>query len=208
MANLDPSRDFGVKQEVPERIRQLRPDAKLIYILRDPVERTISAYWHNVRFASERRSLRNAVMQNPAYVWTGRYYQQLQRYLKHFDKADILIIDFRDLVHRPEDLAKKTVRFLGLSDAGVKFILDEPKNSTFAFTHLGRTMKSIFATDSTFYRSTELARSLMPTFAYKLLRSAVLTEPDEISSSDREWLREQFCEDEEQLRELTGIFFQ
>ena len=38
---------------VPERIAQFNPDARSIYVMRDPIERAISHYWHDGRGGNE-----------------------------------------------------------------------------------------------------------------------------------------------------------
>src|SRR4051794_17663311 len=35
---------------VPERIGKFNPEARFIYVMRDPIERTISQYWFRVRY--------------------------------------------------------------------------------------------------------------------------------------------------------------
>jgi hypothetical protein len=205
MANLDPSRNFGVKEDVAGRIRSLRQDAKFIYLLREPVERTISAYWHNVRFASERRPFRDAIIENPAYVWTGQYHKQLKRFLEHFDRSAFLLLDFRELERDPGAITRKVVRFLGLSDADVLFDLEEPKNRGFQLTKLGRTAGQMLGGDPAFYKAARLVREAMPAYLYKWMRHLLITDLEPIAATDREWLRERFREDDEELRRLTGI---
>jgi hypothetical protein len=205
MANLDPSRNFGIKKDVAGRIRSLREDAKFIYLLRDPVERTISAYWHSVRFGSERRPLRDAIVENPAYVWTGQYHKQLQKFLEHFDLSAFLLLDFRELERDPAAMARKVVRFLGLSDADVPFDLREPKNRGFQLTKLGRTVGRMLGGDPAFYKSAQLVRGVVPAYLYKWTRYLLITDLEPIAAADREWLQERFREDDEELRKLTGI---
>ena len=208
MANFDGSTNFGIKANVAGRICSLRPDAKFIYILRDPVERAISAYWHNVRFHSERRSFREAIIDNPPYVWIGQYYKQLQRYLDHFNRSRFLLLDFRELEADPGAIAIKVVRFLGLSEAGVSFDLAEPKNRGFQLTVLGRLVARTFGNDAAFFRASRLVRKAMPaSHLYRLGRRMLITDLKMISSADREWLREMFRGDEEELGKWSGISF-
>jgi hypothetical protein len=61
---------------VPERIRSLRPDARFIYLLRDPVERAYSAYWHRVRRGFEHRPLRDAIHARSRYIAMSSYAYQ------------------------------------------------------------------------------------------------------------------------------------
>ena len=205
MANLDPSRDFGVKADVAGRIRALRPDAKFIYLLREPVERTISAYWHNVRFGSERRPFRDAIIANPAYIWTGQYHKQLQRFLEYFDLSAFLLLDFRELQRDPVAMAQKVLRFLALSDVDVALELKEPKNRGFQLTPLGSIVRRVLGGNSAFISSTRYVRDAVPEYLYKSLRSLVITDLQPIAPADREWLFECFREDDEGLRKLAGI---
>ena len=199
-------RSRGQLVDVAGRIFSQRKDAKFIYILRDPIERTISAYWHNVRFGSERRPFRDAIVDNPAYVWTGQYHKQLQRFLEHFDRSAFLILDFRDLERDPGAVARKAVRFLGLRGAQPPFDLQEPKNRGFQLTSLGRMAGRAFGSDAAFFRSTRLVRKLTPTPVYKLARRMVITDLERIPTGDREWLRDIFREDVEEIQKLAGIF--
>ena len=205
MANLDSSRNSGVYGDVAGRISALRQDAKFIYLLREPVERTISAYWHNVRFGSERRPFRDAIIESPAYVWTGQYHQQLQRFLNYFDRSAFLLLDFRELERDPGAMARKVVRFLGLSDADVSFDLGEPKNRGFQLTRLGRAVAEVFGGDSAFFESARFVREVAPAYLYRRARSLLITELEPIAAADRAWLRELFREDDEELRKWAGI---
>ncbi|HEY9295730.1 MAG TPA: sulfotransferase domain-containing protein, partial [Phormidium sp.] len=51
---------------VPQRIYQLFPQVKLIVLLRNPVERAISHYYHEVRLGFEDLGLEDAIAQEPA----------------------------------------------------------------------------------------------------------------------------------------------
>src|SRR5262249_59279001 len=58
---------------VPERILSFSPDARFIYLMRDPVERTISHYWHRVRWSGEHRPILAAPRTDPQYTDTSHY---------------------------------------------------------------------------------------------------------------------------------------
>src|SRR5580704_16187248 len=73
-----------VYQGVAERLFRFSPDARLIYIMRNPFERTMSHYWHNVRdtlYGRERRSPLKAIREQPDYVAFGDYAMQLEPYI-------------------------------------------------------------------------------------------------------------------------------
>lgn len=205
MANLDPSVPKGVRVDVASRIHDLRPDARLIYILRNPVDRAVSAYWHNVRFAAERRPFRQALSEDPVPIWTGQYHRQLQRYLDHFERSAILILDFRDLQRDPAAVARTAARFLGLSTVDVNFHPGEPKNRGFQYTIFGSALRRVFGSDAAFISSARRARKIAPAFLYRLARRTLTAEPPPISAADRAWLREFFIDDAEAIRDWTGI---
>lgn len=101
---------------VPERIRDLLPDVRLIYLVRHPIERIRSQYLHQVLMGEERRPFDIAVTSEPRYVNYSRYAMQLDRYLGCFERDRILVIpseSFRD--DRQATLAS-VFRFLGVDD--------------------------------------------------------------------------------------------
>jgi hypothetical protein len=99
---------------VPARMHALVPDAKLIYLLRDPVERIISHYVHNVAARSEHRSFADAVRSNKHYVLSSKYYMQLERYLEYYRPSDILVLTSEDLYARRQQAMQAAFRFLGI----------------------------------------------------------------------------------------------
>ena len=81
------------------RMRGLMPEARLIYLVRDPLERLRSHYRHEVQRGRERRSFDHAVRDPRApYVGFSLYHRCLAPYLDRFDRAQILVVRFEDLV--------------------------------------------------------------------------------------------------------------
>jgi hypothetical protein len=100
--------------DIPERIAQFNPDASFIYIMRDPVERTISHYWHEVRQGNEHRSLLNAIQENPLYCNVSNYSLQLQPYLQQFGSNKVMVFTFEEMVSEPESTIRKIFEWLGV----------------------------------------------------------------------------------------------
>ena len=99
---------------VAEKIRQFNPDARLIYIIRDPVERTISHYWHGVIHSNEDRSLLRAISEERQYCDVSYYAMQLMPYLDRFKSEQIKILTFEELIENPDETIKSIFRWLGL----------------------------------------------------------------------------------------------
>ncbi len=112
---------------VPGRIRDLTPEARLIFILRDPADRAYSHYWHQVRRGREPLSFVAALdaeadrlasgpdgRRTYSYVDRGLYGRQLTRYLEHFRMEQLLVLRSEDLRGRPGPVLDQVSRFLGV----------------------------------------------------------------------------------------------
>jgi hypothetical protein len=88
---------FAQHRGAPDRIREAIPDAKFIYLVRDPVARTVSHYQHRVAVENERRPFAQALgdIEDPAnpYTCPSRYGTQLELYLRHFPRDRFLVIE-------------------------------------------------------------------------------------------------------------------
>ena len=99
---------------VPKKIHQLIPDVKLIYLFRNPVERVYSHYIHNYSIGRETQSLSEALTADSNYVKTSKYFFQIQEYLKHFDRSQILILNSDELRADKKNILQQVCAFLGV----------------------------------------------------------------------------------------------
>lgn len=99
---------------VPERMHSILPKAKLIYVLRDPIERIISHYIHNYTRRTENRTIDEALtnLENNHYLNCSKYYMQLQQYLPYYDINNILIVTAEDLNSQRKWTLQKIFKFL------------------------------------------------------------------------------------------------
>jgi len=97
-----------VFQGVAERLHRFNPDARLIYIMRNPLDRIVSHYWHNTqirdfkRGGGEPRSLSRAVREDPQYLAFGDYATQLRPYIDLFGREAVYTLTFEMLVQDPQ----------------------------------------------------------------------------------------------------------
>ncbi len=114
------------------RIKEQVPNAKLIAVLRNPVERAVSHYFHTRRnggetlsmadaFAAEEQRLARAGedYSSPNYIRhsykaRGRYAEQLDRYMQLFEKDQLLVIDSEGLFERPAEYMQRVYAFAGV----------------------------------------------------------------------------------------------
>jgi hypothetical protein len=96
------------------RIFEFNPNARLIYIMRDPVERAISHYWHFVVDGREDLPLLRAVRQRETYVARSDYALQLRPYLDLFGPAKVFTLTLEDFERRPCSVLQQVFQWLGL----------------------------------------------------------------------------------------------
>jgi hypothetical protein len=121
----------------PERARSLVPGAKLVALLRDPVDRAYSQYQHEVALGREPLSFEDALaaederlvgeverlIADPrafsrawwdyTYTARGRYAEQLERWLEAFPSEQLLVVRTEDLGERPAETYASILAFLG-----------------------------------------------------------------------------------------------
>lgn len=79
--------------EVAERMAETVPDVRLVYLVRDPVDRAVSQFRHHERDGSEARPLVSAVTDpHSHYVLRSRYHDRLQPFLKHFGFGQVHVV--------------------------------------------------------------------------------------------------------------------
>jgi hypothetical protein len=111
-----------VYRGVAERLHRFNPDARLIYIMRDPFERLVSHYWHNVRDAvhgGELRPLLKAVKERPDYLAFSDYAMQLAPYLDRFGPQALYTLTFEALIEDPQRELDRLCQWLGLPPAPI-----------------------------------------------------------------------------------------
>lgn len=81
---------------VPERIKKFNGSARIIFIVKNPINRTISHYWQERAMLHETRSFEDAIREEPLYHSSSDYELQLKPYLELFDK--VKIVDSEELL--------------------------------------------------------------------------------------------------------------
>jgi hypothetical protein len=122
---------------IPERIRSFNPDARFIYLMRDPVERTISHYWHMVRFNAERRPILKAVRSEPQYLDVSYYAMQVRPYLDLFGPERVAVLTFEQLTATPVPTMRLLYGWLGLDGSTADISgFEEAENVTPEVLHM------------------------------------------------------------------------
>jgi len=117
-----------------ERMARMLPDARFVILLRDPVERAISHYFHEVRrgretkdidtaFALEEERLAHAYATgeykdprfiNLSYTARGRYAGQLEHLFRHVARDRVLVLEAETFFESPMAVMKEVLDFVGM----------------------------------------------------------------------------------------------
>jgi hypothetical protein len=118
------------------RMAETVPDAYLITILREPIERAFSQYRMNAHFRWDRRTFDEAVLDELEaagaestlsraartgraehhYLARGDYRPQLERLCHYFPRERLLVLFLEDLASDPTGTFASVCRFLGIND--------------------------------------------------------------------------------------------
>jgi hypothetical protein len=136
--NLESSPYYLFHPCVPQRAHALVPDARLVVLLRDPVRRAYSHYWHERDMRREKLTFEEAVAAEPdrlgdddarlargeiersvehqhySYLARGRYAGQLRRWLQFYPRERMLVLRFEDFARDPLAGLTRALDFLGL----------------------------------------------------------------------------------------------
>jgi len=131
--------------QIPERIYNFNPNAKIIYIVRDPIERLKSVWrqtlhtghWHkqvyknscDVEVPLMPKNFIEAVYNYPPYLEATKYWTHLNNYKEYFEDKNILLLFFEDLKNNPKSVYSSICSFLNIQEKLDETIF-EKKNSS------------------------------------------------------------------------------
>ncbi len=116
----------------PFRIREKVPDAKIVILLREPVDRAYSHYLMDVREGRQSKPFYEALMEDSAapvkvwgsahlYVELGLYSEQVGRYLDVFGKNRVRVYLYDDLATNTSGVVRQVCDFIGIDYLGGRF---------------------------------------------------------------------------------------
>jgi hypothetical protein len=117
------------RQHSAERIKAYAPQAKLIYIMRDPFKRSVSHYWHQVKMGREKRSLKDALTLASEYLTLSHYAYQLQPYYSLFGAENIYICAFEEFVNSPSIILNQICSWLNITSPQERDKTQAPKKN-------------------------------------------------------------------------------
>ncbi len=215
-------------------IEAYAPKAKLILILRNPVDRAISSYSYFKKMLRETRPMQSALLYPPkavtefsndnsdfTYIEHGFYAQQIRSCLEYFPKEQLLVLDYDDLTKNTSSLLHNMFSFLEIDtsfkpDLTAKNVTGSVKNQLLQETIIkkqGKLRKWIvdYLVDPIFPvgKRKMLKRKLfeMNTAKKKTAQPVYETESKETVEEIKQQLSLYFIEDTKELDALLGTKF-
>jgi hypothetical protein len=111
--------------DAPKLIDQTVPHARIIMILRDPIERAYSSYLMMIKYSGVKSSFYDELVRDyksqeklfgrsKLYIEFGMYYEQVKRYFDIFGREQVKVIIFEEFVQHPEQSINEVLAFLGV----------------------------------------------------------------------------------------------
>mgnify|MGYP005987616127 CR=1 FL=1 len=107
-----------------KKLDHILPNAKYIVLLRNPLHRSVSHYWHLVRTGRTHNSFEKEILfGNKEIIYRSIYVNQVRR-IKHQMGKRVLFLNFDKLFTSPKAELTKVVQFLDLPESDIEIFLD------------------------------------------------------------------------------------
>lgn len=102
------------KTNIPKEIHGANPNARIIYLVRDPLKRIESQLYHNLlRDRVDREKLKD-INYLYSYILTSSYFVQIRRFLEYFEKSNILVLQQEQMRDEPGKIIEALSGFFAI----------------------------------------------------------------------------------------------
>jgi hypothetical protein len=113
----DMTTDYMYLPGVAAALQAFNPGLKIIFLLRDPVERAYSQYWMRRRQTPGMEDFATHLAGNRNLIERGLYHRQIAKYFEFFPREQCRIWIYEEMVKDPAAFFADLCRFLGVNDA-------------------------------------------------------------------------------------------
>lgn len=190
--------------QTENRIFNYNPDAKIIYLMRNPVKRIRSQYWHNMinkRTRYHVSKMFEEIQLDHTYLSRSRYGLQLEKYFSVFPKHNIHVEFMENLIQQPATTLQNLYNFLNIKNLLVAELTPE-------MHHRNKSSERLSA--GFLYRllsKSDLSKIIPLSLRHKLfyLTAHTIPPPPIFNSEQQNWIWEQLAPDLNRLSTLTGV---
>jgi len=197
--------------EVPKKIKKEIPNAKIIIIIRNPIERAFSNFLGRTnlglehqsfidRIAEDKQLIKKNIHGEPYVLESGFYSRHIKRYNDVFGSKQVKVIIFEEFFKDPSTIVKKILEFLEIKsdvnqiDFKIHNSFSPPKNRLAKIILSSNLVKSI-------------AIEVIPQSLRWKIRKNILTnqiEKPKMTDNEKDILKEIYRDDVKELQKLLG----
>jgi hypothetical protein len=120
-------------QGVPRRAHStIGPEVKIIYLLRNPIDRAISHHYHEYSRGTMPYGFADALASHPELIYYGKYAMQAEAWLEYFSQGNLHFIVFEEFIANRAVVIRECLSFLGIDPGDdMPFETDRAHNVSF-----------------------------------------------------------------------------
>lgn len=196
---------YSYDPNVPARIHSKLPDSKIVWLFRNPVDRTYSNYIHAIMKGTERLSFKDAMKLEKerieenifkGYKKRSIYIEQVNRYRSYFPLKKMYFIIFEDFIHKPYEELEKLYDFLEVENKMLEKNNKKQIKSNQSYIP--------FSIDAQYYSYNLLGENSKLYKAINYLNKLLSTTPSPLDKEMRLCLRDYFSDYNKRLADLIG----
>ena len=199
------------------RIRALAPEARMIFVLRDPVERAFSQYWHLVRSGRTCVPFEQALSSEPSIMLGSTYAPPLRQYLSALGPDRVHVVLFEEFRSRQQQTVDHVTAFLGVPPLPLETVETWHNRTTYpsrektllALNRVGRVLARHRYSYHFGGQAGRWARAANAAYErwYRLVQNRVLTQdrpPSDMRAGTRKFLNRHLSDRNAGLSDLLG----
>jgi len=213
------STDYLASKSAAKNIKQRNPNAKIIIVLRNPVDRAYSEHMHLVRDQFENLGFMEALLLEKKrieqgyvplfwHIKRGMYFQAVNRYLDEFSSDQVKVILYDDLCSDVSKVIAEINDFLGLCQykystdfkSNVSGIANIPLFQSLFVYYRARPRDSWIKKIARLVSNDGIRKNIMQFYLRKNIQKQIIP-----MESERLYLKNMYKEDIENLEGLLGI---
>lgn len=204
---------YCLKEIYAKRIALHLPGVKMLWIFRNPIERTYSEYWHVVRKGGEKRSFEDSIFDNNQnllepekcrYLERSIYFRQVQTFLKYFPRKNMYFTTFEKFTSNPQQTIREIFDFL---DVDANFNIDPSVKKNVAVIPKNHKIQNILDKMARIGKKYVNSNGIISQFYRKIakLNQKNINGYPKMDLKTREKLSEYFAGKNQKLISLTGL---
>ena len=191
----------GSSKEIAKRIYDFYPNAKIIYIMRDPIERTWSSYWHSIRNGKPQADFDSCIRdQSSSHITGSMYTHRIEDYLTYFPSENILLLAQNELKSSSDSVLNKVASHIEVTDLNKIVVNKERKvNSSYQFNWFGDLLLKVvplkFVKNLAYFANRKL-----PSFISKYIKKLMSKPVPEMNAEQALYLKDIYRDELDKLQ--------